>query len=53
MLGYLKCTREYYLHCVKYLPVVEGHIDVNLISDMDASKSTGAYVFTLRGGVIF
>nr|GEZ14322.1 zinc finger, CCHC-type [Tanacetum cinerariifolium] len=49
VLQYLKHTMAYGLHYTKYPPVLEGYCDANWISNHNEGKSTGGYVFTLRG----
>ena len=52
VLRYLRYTRDYGLHYIRYLAVLEGYSDANWISDVKNSKSTSGYVFTLAGAAI-
>ena len=52
VLRYLKYTKNYGLHYSKYPAVLEGYCDANWISDIDDSKSTSGYLFTLGGGAV-
>ena len=46
VLRYLKYTLNYGLHYTRYLAILEGYSDANLISDTKDTKSTSGYVFT-------
>jgi len=50
--GYLKNTNEYALRYEKYPLVLGGYSDANKIADLEESKSTIGYIFTLEGAVI-
>nr|GEX98360.1 ATP phosphoribosyltransferase 1, chloroplastic [Tanacetum cinerariifolium] len=52
VLQYLKHTMAYGLHYTKYPLVLEGYCDANWISNHNEGKSTGGYVFTLRGAAV-
>ena len=52
VLRYLKYTKNYGLHCSKYLATLEGYCDANWISDTKDSKSTSGYLFILGGEVV-
>ena len=52
LLRYLRYTRECGLYYNRYPTVIEGHCDANWISDMNDSRSTSGYVFTLGGASI-
>ena len=40
------------IHYTRYPAVLEGHSDVNWISDIKDYKSTSGYVFRLAGAVV-
>ena len=52
VLRYLRYTRDYGLHYIRYSAVLEGYSDANWISDVKNSKWTSGYVFTLAGAAI-
>ena len=52
VLRYLRYTRDYGLHYIRYPAVLEGYSDANWISDVKNSKSTSGYVFALAGAAI-
>ncbi|KAK4372554.1 hypothetical protein RND71_007938 [Anisodus tanguticus] len=52
VLQYLKYTLTYGLHYSRYLAVLEGYNDANWISDIENTKSTSGYVFTIGGGAV-
>ena len=52
VLRYLRFTRDYGLHYTRYPEVLEGFTDASWISDIQDSKSTTGYVFTLGGAVV-
>ena len=52
VLRYLRYTRDYGLHYIRYPAILEGYSDANWISDVKNSKSTSGYVFTLAGAAI-
>ncbi|CAM8963436.1 unnamed protein product [Rhodiola kirilowii] len=47
ILKYLRFTRNYGLHYTRYPEVIEGFTDTSWISDIQYSKATSGYVFTL------
>lgn len=47
VLRYLNGTMFYSIHYTIYLAVLEGYSDANYIADLENSKSTIGYVFTL------
>ena len=49
---YLRYTRNYGLYYTRYPAVLEGYSDANWISDINDSKSTGGYIFTLAGATV-
>ena len=51
VLGYLKYTQHYALHC-KYPAAIEGYSDANWIIRSNDVKSTNGYVFILSGGAV-
>ena len=38
--------------CIRYLTILKGFSDANLISDTKDTKSTNGYIFTIRGGSV-
>ena len=52
VLRYLRYTRNYGLHYFKDPAVLEGFSDASWISDIQDTKGTSGYVFTLGGGVV-
>ena len=52
VLGYLKYTQNYALHCNKNPAVLEGYSDANWITGSNEVKSTSGYVFTICGGAV-
>ena len=52
VLKYLRFTRDYELHYIRYPNVLEGHSDSNWISNVKDSKSHSGYVFTLGGAAV-
>ena len=52
VLRYLRYTRDYGLHYIRYPAILEGYSDANWISDVKNSKLTSRYVFTLAGAAI-
>ncbi|CAM8917314.1 unnamed protein product [Rhodiola kirilowii] len=52
ILKYLRATRNYGLHYTRYPEVIEGYTDASWISDMQDSKATSGYVFTLGGAAV-
>lgn len=48
VLGYLKHTQNFGLHCSRYLIVLDGYCDTNWISNTKDYKWTSGYVFTLE-----
>ena len=52
VLRYLRFTRDYSLHYTRYPEVLEGFIDASWISDIQDSKATSGYVFTLGGAAV-
>ena len=52
VLKYLRFTCDYGLQYTRYLVVLEGYSDANLISNVKDSKSHSGYVFTLGGRAI-
>ena len=49
VLKYLRFTRNYGLHYIRYPTILEGYSDANWIFNVKDSKSRGGYVFTLGG----
>jgi len=49
---YLRGTIDYAIEYSGFPTVLEGYSDVNWISDLDETKSTSGYVFTLGGGAV-
>ncbi|CAM8968681.1 unnamed protein product [Rhodiola kirilowii] len=55
ILKYLRFTRNYGLHYTRYpevIEVIEGYTDASWISDIQDSKATSGYVFTLGGATV-
>ena len=52
VLRYLRFTRNYGLHYTRYPEVLEGYSDASWISDINDSKATSGYVFTLGGAAV-
>ncbi|CAM8953940.1 unnamed protein product [Rhodiola kirilowii] len=52
VLNYLRFTRSYGLHYTRYPEVIEGYTDASWISDIQDSKATSGYVFTLGGAAV-
>ncbi|KAK4339018.1 hypothetical protein RND71_040480 [Anisodus tanguticus] len=52
ILRHLKYSLTYRLHYSIYPSVLEGYNDANWISDIENTKSTSGYVFTIGGGVL-
>jgi hypothetical protein len=52
VLSYLRGTTSFGIHYLGYPPALEGYSDSNWISDVDESKATSGYVFTLAGATI-
>ncbi|CAM8965807.1 unnamed protein product [Rhodiola kirilowii] len=52
VLKYLRFTRDYGLHYTRYPEVIEGYTDASWISDIQDSKATSGYVFTLGGAAV-
>ncbi|CAM8900049.1 unnamed protein product [Rhodiola kirilowii] len=52
VLKYLRFTRSYGSHYTKYPKVIEGYTDASWISDIQDSKATSGYVFTLGGATV-
>ncbi|CAM8904971.1 unnamed protein product [Rhodiola kirilowii] len=52
ILKYLRFTHNYDLHYTRYPEVIEGFTDASWISDIQDSKATSGYVFTLGGAVV-
>ncbi|KAL6335067.1 hypothetical protein AAG906_026447 [Vitis piasezkii] len=52
VLRYLRYTLNYGLHYLRYPTVLKGYSDANWISNMNDSKSTSGYVFTIGGATI-
>jgi hypothetical protein len=51
-LRYLRGTTSFRIHYSRYPPALEGYSDSNWISDVDETKITSGYVFTLAGVVV-
>ena len=51
MCRYLRGTSDYGIHYTDP-PVLEGYSDSNWISDVDETKATSGYVFTLAGAAV-
>ncbi|CAM8956284.1 unnamed protein product [Rhodiola kirilowii] len=49
VLKYLRFTHDYGLHYTRYPEVIECYTDASWISDIQDSKATSGYVFTLGG----
>ncbi|CAM8882858.1 unnamed protein product [Rhodiola kirilowii] len=52
ILKYLRATRNYGLHYTRYPEVIEGYTDASWISEIQDSKATSGYVFTLGGAAV-
>ena len=52
VMRYLKGTASYGIHYSGYPRVLEGYSDSNWISDVDETKATSGYLFTLGGGAV-
>jgi len=52
VLRYLRGTTWIGIHYSGYPPALEGYSDSNWISDVDETKATSGYVFTLAGAVV-
>ena len=52
LMRYLRGTMDYGIEYSEFPAVLEGYNDDNWISDLDETKSTSGYVFTLSGGAI-
>ena len=52
VLRYLRYTRDYGLHYTRFPAVLEGYSDASSISDIQDSKATSGYVFTLGGAAV-
>ena len=52
LMRYLRGTMDYGIEYSGFPIVLEGYSDGNWISDLDETKSTSGYVFTLSGGAI-
>nr|KYP54650.1 Retrovirus-related Pol polyprotein from transposon TNT 1-94 [Cajanus cajan] len=52
LMRYLRGTMDYGIEYSGFLVVLEGHSDANWISNLDETKSSSGYVFTLGGGAI-
>ena len=52
VLRYLRYTRDYGLHYTRDPAVLEGYSDASWISDIQDSKATSGYVFTLGGATV-
>ena len=52
MLRYLRGTTWIGIHYSGYPPALEGYSDSNWISDVDETKATSGYVFTLAGAAV-
>ena len=52
VLRYLRYTRNYRLHYSRDPAVLEGFSDASWISDIQDTKGTSGYVFTLGGGAV-
>ena len=52
VLKYLRFTRDYGLHYIRYPAVLEEYSDANWISNVKDSKSHSGYVFTLGGAAV-
>ncbi|KAK4359166.1 hypothetical protein RND71_021395 [Anisodus tanguticus] len=52
VLRYLKYTLTYGLHYLRYPVVLEGYSDANWIFDIENTKSTSRYIFTIGGGAV-
>jgi hypothetical protein len=52
VLRYLRGTTSFRIHYSRYPPALEGYSDSNWISDVDETKITSGYVFTLTGVVV-
>ncbi|CAM8959337.1 unnamed protein product [Rhodiola kirilowii] len=52
ILKYLRATRNYGLHYTRYPEVIEGYTDASWLFDIQDSKATSGYVFTLGGAAV-
>ncbi|KAK8624299.1 hypothetical protein V6N13_065646 [Hibiscus sabdariffa] len=52
VLRYLRYTRDYGLHYSRDPAILEGYSDASWISDIQDTKGTSGYAFTLGGGVV-
>ncbi|CAM8929257.1 unnamed protein product [Rhodiola kirilowii] len=52
ILKYLRFTRNYDLHYIRYPEVIKGYSDASWISDIQDSNATSGYVFTLGGATV-
>ena len=52
VLRYLRYTKNYGLHYIRYPTVLEGYSDAKWIFDMKDTKSISGYVFTLSGAAV-
>jgi hypothetical protein len=52
VMRYLRGTTTYGLHYTGYPDVLEGYSDTNWISDVDETKVTSGYVFTIGGATV-
>ncbi|CAM8905429.1 unnamed protein product [Rhodiola kirilowii] len=52
VLKYLRFTHSYGLHYIRYPEIIEGYTDASWISDIQDSKATSGYVFTLGGAAV-
>ncbi|KAK9041693.1 hypothetical protein V6N11_016783 [Hibiscus sabdariffa] len=52
VLRYLRYTRDFGLHYSRDPTVLEGYSDASWISDIQDTKGTSGYVFTLGGGAV-
>ena len=52
ILKYLRFTRYYGLHYIRYPIVLEGYSNANLISNVKDSKSQSGYVFIFGGATV-
>ena len=52
VLKYLRFTRDYGLHYIRYPAILEGYSDANWISNVKDSKSQSDYLFTLGGATV-
>ena len=52
LMRYLRGTMNYGILYSGFPVVLEGYSDANWISDLDETKSTSGYIFTLGGGAV-